>query len=155
MSENEISTPGQDERNLAALAHGSVIIPFIGAAAPVMIWVTQRARSEYLSFQALQAAVYQMSIMIAWVVGGLCYFFTMILTILAMPLIIKDSGEINPFFWAASFIPFIIVGVLIILGFAYIAYGLAGMVRAYQGNPFRYIIIAKWVDRFLQSNQNP
>jgi uncharacterized membrane protein len=79
----------------------------------------------------------------------------MILTMLAMPLILKDSGEINPFFWAASFIPFIIIGVLIILGLAYIAYGLVGMIRAYQGNPFRYIVIAKWVDRFMKSNQNP
>ena len=48
-----------DEKILAALAHGSVFLMFLGPVVPVILWVTQRKKSNYVSFHALQAMGYQ------------------------------------------------------------------------------------------------
>jgi len=57
--------PTPDERVTAALAHAATLLPMMGALASIVIWATQKDRSRYVAFQALQAAVYQIGM-----VGG-------------------------------------------------------------------------------------
>ncbi|RPJ37755.1 MAG: hypothetical protein EHM21_17795, partial [Chloroflexi bacterium] len=60
MSENqEVLTT--ENRLLAALAHGAVITQGLGLLAGVIVYVTQREKSRWAAFQALQAAVYQLA----------------------------------------------------------------------------------------------
>jgi uncharacterized Tic20 family protein len=48
-----------EERWLAALAHGSVLLSFFGPLVPGMVWLGQRKKSRYAAFQSLQAMGYQ------------------------------------------------------------------------------------------------
>jgi hypothetical protein len=55
----------QEERTLAAEAHGSIVIGLAtsglgGIGAAPAIWLAQRKRSSYVGFLALQAMMYQL-----------------------------------------------------------------------------------------------
>ncbi len=76
----ESMTPTQDERVMAALAHISAILPFMGVTPPIVIWVTQKGKSKYVAFQALQALAYQLSMIVVWFIGGGCYFCSLLTT---------------------------------------------------------------------------
>jgi uncharacterized Tic20 family protein len=54
------SIPNQNDKIMAALAHISALLPLMGVIAPIVIWATQKDKSEYVAFQALQAVVYQL-----------------------------------------------------------------------------------------------
>jgi uncharacterized Tic20 family protein len=66
VSEQEMAStrPTQDDRIMAALSHITVILPFFGVVAPIIIWVTQKEKSQYVAFQALQALAYQLSLIV-------------------------------------------------------------------------------------------
>jgi len=51
----EPSLHTQDERIMAAMAHATIIFSAVGLIGPLIIWGTQREKSEFLAFQALQA----------------------------------------------------------------------------------------------------
>ena len=72
-------TVGRDERTLAGLAHGSIVLGLFtngvgGILAALVIWLTQKAKSTYAAGQALQAMVYQTIVfvitMAAWCCSG-------------------------------------------------------------------------------------
>ena len=84
MTDLDSLTPSQDERVMAALAQISVLVPFLGVIAPIVIWVTQKDKSRYVAFQSLQAVAFQLTLVFAWFVGMGCYmcsFFSIFLTI--------------------------------------------------------------------------
>src|SRR5512145_1209636 len=108
MTTDQFSSPSQNDKIMATLAHASAILPFMGVIAPIVIWVTQKDKSEYVAFQALQAVAYQLLMILAWFVGMGCYmlsFFSMFLTI---PFAGGD-GDMNPaaapFFLLGTFVP--------------------------------------------------
>ncbi len=72
MTNIDTLTPTQDERIMAALSHASAIIPMMGVIAPIVIWATQKDKSSYVVFQALQAIVYQLCMVIAMIIGNGC-----------------------------------------------------------------------------------
>nr|NIV37945.1 DUF4870 domain-containing protein [Anaerolineae bacterium] len=61
---SEQLAPTQDERVLAGLAHGSILLGLFtsgvgGIIAALVIWATQKEKSAYAAAQALQSMVYQ------------------------------------------------------------------------------------------------
>lgn len=144
----------QNERNLAALAHASVILPYLGAIVPTLILVTRKEKSMYLAFQTLQALLFQVSVMLIWVVGFVCYFVTFVGNIISLPFMIKESGEISSINWMMAIVPLIMIALIILLGLAYIVYGVVGAAMTYQGKPFRYIVVGRWAERISHSRQD-
>jgi len=65
MTAEQYSTPSQNDKIMAALAHISALLPLMGIIAPIVIWVTQKDKSEYVAFQALQAVAYQLLMILA------------------------------------------------------------------------------------------
>jgi uncharacterized protein len=45
----------KEERLMALLSHLSIFIPNIGILAPLIIWVTNKEKSNFVRFNALQA----------------------------------------------------------------------------------------------------
>ena len=134
-----------ENRLLAALAHASVVAQGIGILVGVLVYITQRDKSRYVAFQALQAAVFQLLNLIitvaVWLLWGACYGLSMI------PLIIQAEANPNApppaIFWismASMIIPLIY---MVIVGL----YGLWGGVRAWQGADFRYLFLGGWLER--------
>ena len=142
-------TPTQDERVMAALSHVSALLPII-------IWVTQKEKSQYVAFQSLQALAYQLSMIAAWFVGMGCYVLSFFGTFITIPFASSSgsSQSVDPVFGLAFLIPFMVFGAIFIGGFFFVVYGVIGAIMAFQGKPFRYMIIGKRVERFMQPKQD-
>lgn len=111
----------------------------------VLVYITQRDKSRYAAFQALQASVYQLINFIItislWLIWGLFYGLSMI------PLI--QQAETNPdaapplIFWLS------LLGMVIPLIYMTLVglYGLWSAVRTWQGKDFRYFLIGRWLEK--------
>jgi uncharacterized Tic20 family protein len=163
---SDIDGTTQDDKLMSALAHGSVILPFMGIIAPIVIWATQKDKSDYIAFQALQAVAYQVAMLIAWFVCIGCYIGSFLITIvtsflgIALTSFAGGMGEDNPvaiiftmlLTMLPGFLPFLVFGLIILGALAFVTYGLAGAVISLQGKDFRYILIGKRVERYLQQH---
>jgi len=152
----------QDERILAALAHASVILPFWGLIGAIVIWVTQREKSRFVSFQALQGVAYQLVLVLGGLLGFACYMCSFLGVFLLMPVgFLATEGTTEPgtigglvAMLATSF-PFCILGLFMLVGLAFVLYGLYGAVRVLQGHDFRYVVIGPWLERYLSGYGEP
>ncbi len=134
-----------ENRLLAALAHGSVVAQGIGILVGVLVYITQRDKSRYAAFQALQAAVFQLLNLIIiigmWLVWGVFYGLSMI------PLIMQ--AETNPdaappaIFWISMISMVFPIIYMVLVGL----YGLWGGVHTWQGKDFKYLIIGSWLEK--------
>ena len=157
---------------MAALGHATIIWPVMGIAAPLIIWATQREKSRFVAFQALQAAVYHMTLILAGLACGACYFCSyvgMIVGAIAMPfsaaLTMPATGPSGEDLPPEALIPILlgflgmIVFYLAIFGLlflglavwaAYIGYGLYGAVANLRGKDFRYAFLGSRLERYLE-----
>ena len=149
MTDIDSLTPTQDDRVMAALSHISAILPMMGVVAPIVIWVTQKDKSKYVAFQSLQALAFQLTMILAWFIGMGCYMLSIFSTVFTLPF--ADTSR-PP---GAILIALLIIGVISIGGIFYVVYGIVGAVKAFQGRPFRYLIIGNRVERFMQADQGP
>jgi uncharacterized Tic20 family protein len=153
MTDLDSLTPSQDERVMAALAQISVLVPLLGVIAPIIIWVTQKDKSRYVAFQSLQAIAFQLTMVFAWFVGMGCYMCSFFSMFLAIPF--GGSGEssqsVSPLFALPFLTPFLVMGLMFLGAFLFILYGIIAAVMTFQGKPFRYVIIGRRVERFMQS----
>jgi hypothetical protein len=106
--------------------------------------VTQKEKSAYVAFQALQATVYQMIGLVLVGLGWCCWLGLYMLSLI--PLIAADNAGGDPpaIFWISMllmFAPMALMG-LWTLG------GVWGAVRTLQGRDFRYLIIGNMVERW-------
>lgn len=146
----DAGSPVQDERVMAAVAHATVIFSAIGLIGPLIIWGTQREKSPYLAFQALQAAAYQFLLLLGWLVAGalyMCSFFVVpMLTIVSIP-----DDEV-----AAVCLPMMGMscsfGVLFLSWLAYVGYGLFAAVSVLQGKDFRYVFLGPRLESYLEQS---
>lgn len=146
---SERTTLTQDEKTLAGLAHGSILLGTFtsgigGIIAALVIWLVQKDRSAYVAAQALQALVYQavtfIVTMLAWCCWGILWTFLILAPLMGNPAA-YDIGP-PPGLWAGLFlmvVPFAIWGLTIL-------YGLYGAVRCLGGRDFRYAVIGNWLD---------
>ena len=148
-------TPTQDERVMAALSHVSALLPMMGVIAPIVIWVTQKEKSKYVAFQSLQALAYQLSMILAGFVGMGCYMLSFFGTFFSIPFSSSSgsSQSANPLFMLMFVIPFLVMGIMLIGGFFFVIYGVVCAVMTFQGKPFRYMVIGKRVEHFMQPQQ--
>ncbi len=115
----------------------------LGLIVGILIYTTQRERSRYAAFQALQAAAYQfislLIIIAAWVIWGVVYAVSFI-PIIQYPELYENA--VPPFFWVALALMVIPLALMMLFGL----YGLWGAVRTWQGRPFRYAVIGRLLE---------
>ena len=146
---NEEIAINQDERVLAGLAHGSILLGVFtngigGIAAALVIWLTQKEKSAYAAAQALQALIYQVVIMVStWLVW--CCWGTLWMALLLPPLIANpDAYQKAPpaGLWVGFALMIVPLG---IMGLTTL-YGLWGAVRCLGGHDFKYAVIGRWLE---------
>ena len=139
----------QDEKTLAGLAHGSILLGIFtsgmgGIIAALVIWLLQREKSAYVAVQALQSLVYQavtfLLTMLAWCCWGVLWTALILIPLLGNP----AAYDVNPpaGLWVGLFlmiVPFGIWGLTILCG-------LYGAVRCLGGHDFKYAVIGNWLD---------
>lgn len=140
-----------DEKIMAALVHGSVFLMFLGPIVPVILWASQRRKSNYVSFHALQAMGYQALIFWIWIV---VMIFVAIFSILLIPLFgVFMSNLREPVMPFLIQVP-IFITVFGVLGLSFIT-GIAGAVYCLVGRDFRYPFLGKWLERYLSYDPDP
>lgn len=146
---NAQTVVSQNEKVLAGLAHGSILLGLFsnglgGIVAALVIWLVQKEKSAYVAGQALQALVYQaltfLITMLAWCCWGVLWM------VLLLPPLIADPAAYEfappPGMWAGLIlviVPLLIWGITIL-------YGLWGAARCFGGHDFRYAIVGRWLD---------
>jgi uncharacterized Tic20 family protein len=155
MTNLEAVTPTQDDRVMAALSHVSVLLPMMGVITPTVIWVTQKEKSPYVAYQALQALVFQLSMIAVWFISMGCYICSFLTMFIILPFAasVEPSQSISPFFGLPIFTPFLVLGVIFVVFLLYIIYGLIGAAMTLQGRNFRYLFIGLRIERFMQEKQ--
>jgi uncharacterized Tic20 family protein len=147
MSEGTMSN--QDERVLAALAHGSILIGVLtsgigGIGVALLIRLTQRGKSSYAAFQALQALVYQVVTTVInvaiWTCWGLAWMAMLLPPLLSNPSAYEYAPPSG--LWIGLLLMIVPAGV----GVLTVLYGLWGAVRCWGGHDFRYAIIGRWLE---------
>jgi uncharacterized Tic20 family protein len=137
-----VSSHSSDERTWAAFAHASALLILAGGVggiiAALVIWLTQKQKSAWAAFHALQSLVFQAATLIitvlvvgvVWALGFAFSFATVGFgTLVAVPVMIL-----------------VFFGAFVILG-AGMIYSLYGAIQVYQSRDFRYIWIGDWVYR--------
>ena len=147
---SEQNTVPQDERVLAGLAHGSILLGLFtsglgGILTALVIWLTQKEKSTYVARQALQALGYQIATFLLTMVAWCCWGVLWMLMLLPPIFLNPDAYQAAPpaGLWAGlalMIVPFAIWGLTIL-------YGLWGAVRCLGGHDFKYAIIGNWVEK--------
>jgi uncharacterized Tic20 family protein len=152
------TSPTSNERIWAALAHASVLLTFIlgvttgglavvvGALVPLIIWLAFRDRSRYVTFHSMQATVFQLASVVAWVglliAGVVVLIPTWIVTVVLLVVLI-----------GFLLLPVVLVltvalpVALVLMPLAVLVYGLYGAFEVYGGRDFRYWLIADWIEK--------
>mgnify|MGYP001765691160 FL=1 len=142
-----------EERLLAALAHGSMILSFFGPIVPALVWTFQRRKSPYVAFHALQAVGYQM--LTFWVGMTAYLIFMLLFMLIAMPLMVLADLDNS----GSGMTPLIFEGVIFLFMFGfmgvYTLFGIVGAVFSLLDKDFKYPILGKWLEKYLGRGANP
>ncbi len=121
-------------RGDATVAHASIVLFGGGILIAVVIWIIRKDESRHTSFQAAQAAVWQtIFVLLLFVLDRLLGRFLIVGLLLGdavLPLLCYRA------FLALVAAPFIVMGLLAAL-------------RTWNGETFRYPLIAQWVEKYL------
>ena len=140
----------QDERIIAALGHIAILLPLMGIIAPIVIWITQKERSRFVSFQALQAIAFQLLMIVIWFVGMACYMGSFFLTFFSMMAAGSQGSGDAPLAFLSFIVPFVVMfGMIAVMGI-FVIYGVIAAVLTFQGKDFRYLLVGQWVERYTQ-----
>jgi uncharacterized Tic20 family protein len=156
------STATQDDKVVAALAHA------LGPLIAIIVWATQKDKSPFVAFQSLQALVYQLTGFVGMLLGMACYMcsfvgmFGSMFAIIPLGAIGAAASEGTPdaieglaaligflISTVTMTVPFAIFGLLFLAAIAFFLYGLWAAISVFQGKDFRYIVIGRWLERYL------
>jgi len=143
-----MNTTTSEERIWAVLSHLSSLAFGMGILLPVIGWSDQRRKSNYSSFQSLQALGYQSLGFTIWILSYLVIFIAVLIILVAMRFQAEKAGK--------SFDPFLAPGAIFLFGavFGFFAiYFLLPIIAAIAcafGKDFRYPILGDRLARYLE-----
>lgn len=140
-------TPTTEERIWAVLSHLSALTFGMGILLPVIGWAEQRRKSNYTSFQCLQALGYQS---LGYTVWFLSYLLLIVVFFLSMLILFGVTGDGGNSF--GSFMG-IWMGIFIVIVFGFfVIYFILPIISAIAcglGKDFRYPILGNRLARYL------
>jgi len=130
-----------DEKLMSLLSHLAIVIPNIGIIAPIVIWVTQKDKSKFVRFNAIQAIFFQL---VFFVLIMLSVFIGLIFMFISLPVIIKNPDAApGVLFWVSMGV----MNLYFPLWLIFSLYAVIAAIRSFKGKIFRYIIIGKLVEK--------
>lgn len=141
------STPTTEDRIWAVFSHLSVLAFGMGIPLPIVGWSEQRRKSNYASFQCLQALGYQSLGFTVWVLS----YFVMIIVISASVLAVLGSRAGSRENLDAALGPWMIGIFTVVFGFfaLYFLLPIIAVVACALGRDFRYPIMGVRLARYL------
>lgn len=139
----------QDDKVLAGLAHGSILLAPLtngvgGVLTALVIWLVQKEKSAYVGGQALQALVYQAAVFVLTTTAWCCWGLLWMLMLLPPLFANAEAYESAPpaGLWAGM----VLIAIPLSFWVFTIVYGLYAAVRCLGGHDFKYIIIGNWLE---------
>ena len=130
-----------DDKLMSILSHLAILIPNIGILAPIVIWLTQKEKSKFVRYHAIQAIFFQL---LFFILLMLSIFIGIILMAISIMLAnVSSGGEPGAFFWVSMGI----INLYFPLWFFFSIYAIVAAVKSYRGKIFRYLIIGKIVEK--------
>jgi uncharacterized Tic20 family protein len=146
---NSFTKPTTEERIWAAVAHGSVLFFFLGPIVSILVWVTQRRKSKYASFQALQALGFQIGSFWLWMLFAILMPFVLLaVSILIVVFMAESDFDADLLGMGMS------VGIMVLVFGLWGIVGLEGLVAAIAcalGHEYRYPILGRRLENHLAS----
>jgi uncharacterized Tic20 family protein len=142
------STPTTEDRVWAVLAHLSALSFGMGILLPVIGWSDQRRKSNYASFQCLQALGYQSLGFTVWVL--FCLVMILLLSILVLTTLKPPSGNSQA---SDAFLqPGMILLLTVVFGFfaLYFLLPVLGAIACGLGKDFRYPFLGNRLARYVR-----
>jgi len=137
------NTPSTEERIWAVIAHLSAIAMGMGLLLPVIGWSEQRRKSNYASFQCLQALGYQSLGYTIWILVALVVVvFTSITAVVGIANVENIQSEMMGIMIAHTTLMFGLIGI-------YFALPIIGAVACAFGKDFRYPLMGGRLARYL------
>src|SRR4030043_2327515 len=134
-----------EEKLMSLLSHLSILIPNIGILAPIIIWVTNKDKSDFVRFNALQAIFFQL---IFFILMMLFLFSGLILMLASIPWYdFSSNAEPGTLFFLSMVFMFMFFPLWIIFGI----YAAVASVKSYKGKMFKYSIIGRIIERKVYS----
>lgn len=132
--------PTREERRVAALAHGSILLNLVtGFGGPVLalvLWLLYDRKSEYAAWHALQALIFQTIALLLFLVLGVITALLWAVTGLLIPIVVG-------FCLVPLAIGFTTITAALVVGS--LIYGCAGALAVLDGRDFRYRWLADWI----------
>jgi uncharacterized Tic20 family protein len=133
--------PTQEERRMAAVAHGSILLNLVSAGlfgplVALILWLLYDRKSEYISWHALQALVFQViTLLLLLVLGGVAALLWAITAVLINVLV------------GFCLIPMVLgfSTITAALAVGSLVYGCDGALAVLDGQDFRYRWVADWI----------
>jgi uncharacterized Tic20 family protein len=141
------TTPTTEERVWAVLSHLSALAFGMGILLPVIGWSEQRHKSEYASFQCLQALGYQS---LGYTIWLLSYILIMILFVFVLFLVIgvaeANGAQTDAMsgIWSGIFVLFALGSFAI-----YMLFPILAAIACALGRDFRYPILGNRLAKYL------
>jgi len=136
-----------EDRLWATLSHLSALAFGMGILLPIIGWSDQRRKSNYASFQSLQALGYQSLGYTVWILSYLAVFIGMLIIIAVMSFQAEKNGKIfDPFSGPAILIFIVIFGCFAV----YFLLPVIAAVACAFGKDFRYPILGDRLARYLE-----
>ena len=143
--ERQPGTYTSEEKLFALLSHLSIFIG--GVLLPIIFWATQKDKSKFVAFNALQAIFYQLSYIVITIVFAFAFIAIYVfLGLGAGMLFFSQSPDLAPLFSV-----FIMIGMIIfylalfVVMFGFIGYAIFVGIKSYQGELRKYPIIGNIV----------
>ena len=135
-----------EEKLMSVLSHISIVIPNIGILAPIIIWITQKEKSQFTRFNAIQAIFFQLIFlaltMITVIVG-------LILMFVSLPALTSSPNEApGTLFWVSMGIMTLYFPLWIIFSI----YGIVASVKSFKGKKFKYKVIGRIIENKVTNN---
>jgi uncharacterized Tic20 family protein len=142
----------KEDHFVAAVGHSTAILLLWGALVPLIVWITQKERSPRLSFQALQAAVYQGLGALAYFIGGGLYLvsgFGLMIS-LALGNQSNASAPPSPVVLLLLLPVLCFVFIFLLLGPLYQLFAFIASLRVLRGDDYSYPLLGKMLRRRMQ-----
>jgi uncharacterized Tic20 family protein len=141
------SSPTTEERIWSVLSHLSALAFGMGILLPIIGWSDQRRKSNYSSFQSLQALGYQSLGFTIWILSYLIVFIIALIVLIVMSFQAENTGKsFNPFFGPGAILLF---GVVFGFFAIYFLLPIIAAVACAFGKGFRYPILGDRLARYL------
>ena len=130
-----------EEKIMSLLSHISILIPNIGVAVPVIIWITQKDKSKFTRFNALQAIFFQIVFMALIM---LSVFIGIIIMFISLPVLISNPDDTpGILFWVSMGI----MNLYFPLWLIFSIYAIVASVKSFKGKIFNYAVIGRIIEK--------